>query len=177
MAPQWAYPDKNQNKCHIWIHWCYGAWYVGMCWRCVGSVAGWRWVAQPHPAPASAVPGLTALVPHCQPSPVVPRTQACTLHSAGTPTLPCCQYILWGSVCEPSVNQTPGIVQRAIQRGECFFLYFSMERWCSSILCWVATSWAVCCSPPAQCQCMIQKIVVPLIGGGWAAGGVETIDS
>ena len=112
---------------HIWIHWCYGAWYVGMCWRCVGSVAGWRWVAQPHPAPASAVPGLTALVPHCQPSPVVPRTQACTLHSAGTPTVPCCQYILWGSVCEPSVNQTPGNVPRCIQRGVFLSLFSNGE--------------------------------------------------
>ena len=98
-----------------------------MCWRCVGSVAGWRWVAQPHPAPASAVPGLTALVPHCQPSPVVPRTQACTLHSAGTLTVPCCQYILWGSVCEPSVNQTPGNVPRCIQRGVFLSLFSNGE--------------------------------------------------
>ena len=102
--------------------------HVGMCWRCVGSVAGWRWVAQPHPAPASAVPGLTALVPHCQPSPVVPRTQACTLHSAGTPpSVPCCQYILWGSVCEPSVNQTPGNVPRCIQRGVFLSLFSNGE--------------------------------------------------
>ena len=32
-------------------------------------------------------------------------------------------------------------------------------------------------SPTSTVQCMIQEIVVLLIGGGWAAGGGETIDS
>ena len=149
-----------------------------MCWRCVGSVAGWRWVAQPHPAPASAVPGLTALVPHCQPSPVVPGTQACTLHTSNHHAQQQTSFKrFFGAKFVSQVLPRPQAMSRGLLKEGCFFtLLFNGEIVLQHSL--LGNHLMSCVlSPTSTVQCMIQEIVVPLIGGGWAAGGVETIDS
>ena len=145
-----------------------------MCWRCVGSVAGWRWVGQPHPAPASAVPGLTALVPHCQPSPVVPGTQACTLHTSNHHAQQQTSFNrFFESQFVSQVLPRPQAMSRGLLKEGWFFsLLFNEEIVLKhSLLGNRNHLMSRVLSPTSTVQCMIQDIVVPLIGGGWAAGG------
>ena len=100
-----------------------------VCWNVLEVCGVSSWVEVGGPAPPRT--SLGSAWPHCL-GPTLPTIasgpQDTGLHSAlcryTNTTL---QYILWGSVCEPSVNQTPGNVPRCIQRGVFLSIFFNGE--------------------------------------------------